>query len=88
MESNSILVIQETKNTAEESISTMKKIWAKGEGNAISATGASGGLLTWWDEDNFSLHSAIENKNRLFVELKNKENEEVFWVGNIYGPIV
>ena len=86
MEANSILLIQETKKTAEESISTMKKIWAKGEGKAISAMGASASLLTWWDEDKFSLRSAIENKNRLFVELKNKENQEVFWVGNIYGP--
>ena len=40
MEANSILLIQETKKTIEDSLSSMKKIWAKGEGKAISASGA------------------------------------------------
>ena len=88
MEANSILLIQETKKTAEDNLSTMKKFWPKGEGKAVSATGASGGILTWWDEDKFSMRSAIENRNWLFVELEDKENKEVLWVGNIYGPTI
>ena len=32
------------------------------------------------------MRSAIENKNGLFIELENKENQEVLWVRNIYGP--
>ena len=63
MESNSILLIQETKKTAEDSLSTMKKLWAKGDGIAINAIGASGGLLSWWDNKKFSLRLSIENKN-------------------------
>ena len=55
MEANSILLIQETKNTADDSLLTMKKLWDKGDGIAISATGASEGLLTWWDNEKFSL---------------------------------
>ena len=78
MEAKSILLIHETKKTVEDSLLTMKKVWAKGEGKAISSAGASGGLLTWWDNEKFSLQSAIENKNRLFVKLENKENKEVF----------
>ena len=83
MESNSILLIQEEKKIAKDSLSTMKKVWPKGEGKAISATGASRGILTWWDEDKFSMRSAIESRNWLFVELVDKENKEVLWVGNI-----
>ena len=63
MESASILLIQETKKSTEDSISTLKSFWPKGEGYAISSMGASGGLLSWWDTDKFAKHSAIENKN-------------------------
>ena len=88
MESNTILLIQETKKTAEDSLWSIKKIWPKGEGKAISATGASGGILTWWDKGKFTMHSSIENKNWLFVELEDKESKETIWVGNIYGPTI
>ena len=73
-----VLLIQETKKTIEDSLSTMKKIWSKGDGIAISASGACGSLLTWWDNEKFSLQSTIENKNWLFVKLENKENKEAF----------
>ena len=43
MELASILLIQETKKSAEDSIATLKKNWPKGEGYAISSIGASGG---------------------------------------------
>ena len=77
MEANSILLIQETNKTVEDNLSTMKIFWPKSEGKAISATGASGGILTWWDEDKFSMRSAIESRNWLFVELVDKDNKEV-----------
>ena len=38
MEAKSILLIQETKKTAEDNLSLIKKIWPKGEGKAFSAT--------------------------------------------------
>ena len=74
MEANSILIIQETKKTAEDSIVIMGKIWTRGEGKAVSAIGASRGLLTWWDKEIYSLCSAIENRNCLFFELQEKES--------------
>ena len=55
MESASILLIQETKKSAKESIATLKTFWPKGEGYAISSMGASGGLLNWWDNDKFAM---------------------------------
>ena len=87
MEHNSILLIQETKKIAVDSLSSMKKLGPKGEGFAISASGASGGLLTWWDNEKFSLQTTIKNKNWFFVKLENKENKEAFWSRNIYGPM-
>ena len=76
MEANSILLIQETKKTAEDGLSSIKKIWPKGEGTAVSATGASGGILTWWNKGKFSTRSTLENKSWLFVELEDKESKE------------
>ena len=88
MENNSILLIQETKKTTEDSLSSIKNIWPKGEGKVVSATGTSGGILTRWDMDKFTMRTTIENKNWLFVELEDKENKETLRVGNIYGPII
>ena len=34
------------------------------------------------------MHSAIENKNWLFIKLENKEKKEKFWIENIYGPTI
>ena len=34
------------------------------------------------------MRTAIENKNWLFMELEDKENKEILWVGNTYGPII
>ena len=51
MESASIILIQETKKAAEDSLETIKSIWSKGTGLATNANGASGGLLCWWNND-------------------------------------
>ena len=88
MESVSILLIQETKKMAEDSLATLKNFCPKGEGFATSANEASGGLLCWWDSEKFVMHSATENRNWLFIKLENKEKKEMFWIGNIYGPTI
>ena len=72
MESASIILIQETKKMAEDSLATLKRFWPKGDGLATNTSGASGGLLCWWDVEKFVMHSAIENKNWLFIKLENK----------------
>ena len=88
MESASILLIQETKKMVEDSLTTLKIFWQKGEGLATNAYGASGGLLYWWDAKKFAMHSTIEHKKWLFIKLENKEKKEMFWIGNIYGPTI
>ena len=72
----------------EDSLVTLKKNWPKGEGIAISANRASGGLLCWRDNEKFVMHTTIENKIWLFIKLENKEKKEMFWIGNIYGPTI
>ena len=86
MEATSILLIQETKKSAEDSITTIKNIWPKGTGLAINANRASGGLLCWWNSDQFALCSAIENRNWILIKLENKKSNAQFWIGNVYGP--
>ena len=86
MEIASILLIQETKKSAEDNIAIIKNIWPKGTGLAISASGASGGILCWWNSDKFELRSAIENRNWILIKLENKGSKEQFWIGNVYGP--
>ena len=45
MEYASILLLQETKKSATDSMETLQKVWPKGTGLATDANGASGGLL-------------------------------------------
>ena len=73
LESASILLIQETKKPAEDSVVAIKSIWPKGNGIATNANGASGGLLCWWNTDKFEFLSAVENRNWLLIKLENKE---------------
>ena len=68
----------------EDNLAAIKKIWKKGEGKAISAQGASGGILTWWDWNLFKFISAIENRHWLFVELESLETWDIFWIENVY----
>ena len=77
MESASILLLQETKKSDEESIALLKSIWINGKGLAVSASGASGGILCWWNSDKFELSSAIENRNWIFVNLENREKNKI-----------
>ena len=69
MESASILLIQETKKMPEYNLATLKIFWPKGEGLSTNTSSASRGILCWWDAKKFAMHSAIENKNWLFIKL-------------------
>ena len=82
----SILTIQETKMQEEDSLSVFKKFWKNGEGKGVSALGASGGKLTWWDKNLFKFKSAIENRHWLFLELECLDTHEILWIKNVYGP--
>ena len=78
MEYASILLIQETKKSAVDSMETLQKVWPKGTCLAIDAIGASGGILCWWNKDQFKLLSAIENRNWMFIKMENVDSQEKF----------
>ena len=86
MEYASIILIQEAKKSAEDSLETIKSIWTKGTGIATNAHGASGGLLSWWNSEQYEMLEAIEDRNWLLIELEDKDSKKKFWVGNVYGP--
>ena len=75
MESASIILIQETKKMAEDSLATLKIFWPKGEGLATNAFGAFGGLLCWSDDEKFAMHSAIEKKKLAIHQIRKQRNK-------------
>ena len=84
----SILTIQETKLQEEDSLVVIKKFWKNGKCKVVSAQGASGGMLIGWDKNLFKFKSAIENHHCLFVELECLKTQEIYWIGNVYGPTI
>ena len=72
----------------EDNFSVIKKFWKNDEGKAVSAQGASRGMLTWWDTNLFKFKSTIENRYRLFFELECLETQEIYWIGNVYKPTI
>lgn len=72
---------------ANDCLRIMNKICARGKGKVVSALGFLGGLLTWWDKQRYSLLSSLENRNWLFIEIEDKDSNEILWIGNIYGPM-
>ena len=73
-EENAILSIQEKKIQEGDYLILMSRNWARGEGKAVSASGASGGLFTRWDKQRYNMLSALENRNWLFIELEDKDS--------------
>ena len=69
-------------------LNLMNRTWARGEGKVVRNSRALWGILTWWDKRSCNILFSLENRCRLFVELEENANKEVFWVGNIYGPTV
>jgi len=54
-ENPSIILIEETKMRDQETLQEMKKNWKKEEGKAINSRGASGGIDTIWNPDDFKI---------------------------------
>ena len=68
MSSPEILLIQETKMEEPETIQASKKFWKKGEGRAVSARGASGGLATFWNSTTLDLLEGYSTIHWLFTK--------------------
>ena len=58
-----VLLLQETKIEEESLLSLSKKNWKKNAGKVVSARASSGGLVTLWKEELFSLENSLETQH-------------------------
>jgi hypothetical protein len=63
-----------------------KKIWKKGEGKAISSRGASGGLCTIWNTEEFILEDHLQSQFWMMASLSRKSTGKIYTIINVYMP--
>lgn len=80
-----IILIQETKQDQSE-INNIIKQQKHYNGCASEARGASGGILTMWDNIKWSCNFAKIHQNWINVNLESKENGTIVKIYNIYSP--
>ena len=61
-----------------------KAYWRKGQGKAVSARGASGGIATFWDTSKYDLEAEESNTHWLFTKLLHKESSHLVSLFNVY----
>ena len=88
MSSPDVLLIQEMKMEEPETIQASKKFWKKGEGRAVSARGASGGIATFWNSSSLALLDEYRTTHWLFTKLLHKESGHMVSLVNIYASVL
>ena len=88
MTSPEVLLIQEMKMEEPKTIQASKKFWKKGEGRAVSARGASGGLATFWNSTSLDLLEDHSTIHWLFTKLQHRETGHKVSLFNIYAPVL
>ena len=69
-----------------ETIQASKFFWKKGQGRAVSARGASGGIATFWNSSSLALLDEYSTTRWLFMKLLHKESGHKVSLVNIYAP--
>ena len=64
-----------------------KAFWKKGQGKAVSARGASGGIATFWDTSKYDLEAEESNIHWLFTKLLHKDSGHHVSLFNVYVPV-
>ena len=82
-----VLLIQETKLEGVVLLQASKVFWKKGQGKAVSARGAPGGIATCWDTSKFKLTSEESNMHWIFTKLLHKESGHQVSLFNLYVPV-
>ena len=80
-----ILLIQETKMSDVEVLALSHLFWTNSQGNAISSRGALGGIETLFSSK-YVIKNVKENQNWLLTEFQEKDDSNVNYVCNVYGP--
>lgn len=88
MYSPEILLIQETKLEDLLLLQASKAFWNKGQGRAVSARGASGGIASFWDNSKYDLIYEECFPHWLFSKLFHKESGHQVSMFNIYALVL
>jgi exonuclease III len=83
-----ILLIQETKLEESDLLQASKTFWKKGQGKAVSARGASGGINTFWDNSKLDLIEEEESTHWIYSKLLHKESGHLISLFNLYVPVL
>eukprot|EP00253_Pinus_taeda_P017262 PITA_17262 len=86
LEAPDILLIQDTKLEDSTFLQASRKFWKKDEAHATSARGASGGLGSLWNPNNFSLIFESLNTHWILLKLQHLESKETISLVNVYAP--
>ena len=81
-----ILLIQETKMEKQEVMALSYLFWKKYHGKSISSRGASGGITTFCNSNNYTIKSMKENNQWVITELQSKDKQYSICVCNVYDP--
>ena len=82
-----IILIQETKMEDLALLQASKAFWIKGQGKAVSARGASGGIATFWDNSIYDLEAEYSSTHWLFTKILHKDSGHHVSLFNVYVPI-
>ena len=80
-----ILLLQETKMSDVEVLVLSQHFWTTNQGIAISSRGASGGIATFF-ASKYEIKTVKENQHWLLSEFKEKDDPNISYVCNVYGP--
>lgn len=85
-ENPNILMNQETKTNNQETENIYKKKIRNYEGEAIQATGVSGGICTTWKKGSWELIKYKKDHHWIQTDLMKINTKERYSVINIYAP--
>ena len=83
-----IFLVQETKLVEQEFLKVSNFFWKKGEGVAVSARGASGGLGTLWNSSKFELVHTTSYTHWILTILHHKDLGHLVSIFNIKKKLV
>jgi exonuclease III len=86
MASPSVILLQETKMDSSSLLEATKKVYNTTGGAVVSSHGASGGITTLWNEQIWTSEVILETQSWLLTVLKNKDNNSIIYVVNVYMP--
>ena len=80
-----ILLLQEKKMSYVEVLALSQHFWTINQGFAINSRGASGGITTFF-ASKYEIKTIKQNRHWLLSEFKEKDDTNISYVCNVYGP--